>query len=180
MDVAAHLVELLCERNQTVATCESLTAGLAAATIAGVPGASAVLRGGLVTYATDVKVHLAGVDPTTIETHGVISGYCALEMARGAQRRLDADWAVAFTGVAGPDRQDNHPVGEVWAAIVGPNDIEHYWQVTESSMDLEQAPRVLSGNREAIRRRTVELVLARLAEHVATLPATPFRANRHN
>ncbi|MDY5786004.1 CinA family protein, partial [Corynebacterium sp.] len=106
---------------QTICFCESLTAGLAAARLADVPGASVVLRGGLVTYATELKATLAGVDQEILDTHGPVSPVTAREMARGARRVCGADWAVAITGVAGPDAQGGRPVGEVWIGLSGPH-----------------------------------------------------------
>ena len=79
-----------------------------------VPGVSDVLRGALVTYASDVKFDLLGVTPGP-----VISEEVALEMAEGACRVLGADVGLALTGVAGPDRQDDVPVGTVCLAVVG-------------------------------------------------------------
>ncbi|ALC06150.1 competence-and mitomycin-induced protein [Corynebacterium deserti GIMN1.010] len=114
---ASTLVDLLKSRGETVSFCESLTAGLAAATLADVPGASVVLKGGLVTYATELKTSLAGVSPVLIDAHSVISPQCAEAMAAGAARRCNSDWAVSLTGVAGPSKQDGHEVGEVWIGI---------------------------------------------------------------
>lgn len=118
--LAERLVQGLRARGETVATCESLTAGLAAATIAEVPGASSVLRGGLITYATELKTVLADVPSELIEQHSVISPEVAGAMAAGARQACGADWGIGLTGVAGPSEQDGHPVGEVYVAIVGP------------------------------------------------------------
>ncbi|MGQ4597624.1 nicotinamide-nucleotide amidohydrolase family protein [Nocardia sp. R6R-6] len=117
---AADLVSALVTARQTVATAESLTAGLLAATIAGVPGASAVLRGGLVVYATDLKQSLGGVDADLLATEGPVAAATAEQLAVGARTRCGADWGVGLTGVAGPDSQDDHPVGTVFLAIAGP------------------------------------------------------------
>ena len=114
------LVEALTERGETVAFCESLTAGLGAATLATVPGASAVLRGGMVTYATDLKRDLAGVDADLLEEEGPVAAETARQMALGAREKCSASWGISFTGVAGPDQQDGHPVGEVFVGFVGP------------------------------------------------------------
>lgn len=118
MGVEKTLVDTLRERRETIATCESLTAGLVAARIANVPGASDVLQGGMVTYTAEMKEHLAGVDARVVELWGVVSQECARAMARGVQRRTHADWAVSLTGVAGPEACDGHPVGEVHIAVV--------------------------------------------------------------
>ncbi|GAB2672139.1 CinA family protein [Gordonia jinhuaensis] len=114
---ARELVAALTGRGETVATAESLTAGLLAASIAGVPGSSAVLRGGLIVYATDLKHSLADVDERTLAEHGPVSVATARALARGAMRRCGADWGVSLTGVAGPDAQDGHLPGEVYCGL---------------------------------------------------------------
>ncbi|MFR9931233.1 nicotinamide-nucleotide amidohydrolase family protein, partial [Corynebacterium striatum] len=119
--LASQVVETLKRRRETVAFCESLTAGLAAATVATVPGAFAVLRGGLVTYATEVKSHFLHVPLEQLEERGVVSAPTAQEMAVAAARETGADWAVSLTGVAGPDTQEGKPAGTVFVGIVGPS-----------------------------------------------------------
>lgn len=114
-----ELVAELVRRGETVATCESLTAGLVAARLADVPGASAVLRGGLVTYATELKESLVGVDADAL-AHGVVSREVALAMAAGCRPACGADWGIATTGVAGPGPSDGVPAGTAWVAVVGP------------------------------------------------------------
>lgn len=168
MSTAKLLIDALRNHHQTISFCESLTAGLATATLASVPGASDVLRGGLITYATDMKVALAGVNEAVIAEHGVVSAAVAREMARGCRKACETDWAVALTGVAGPDPQDGHPVGEVWIGLSGPD-----W--TASSLAAEILPaaagrfalvpgaseplRVLTGQRNDIRTAAVEAAL---------------------
>lgn len=122
-ELCRELVSVLSARRETLAVCESLTAGLCAARIADVPGASAVLRGGFITYATDLKESLAGVSTATVEDHGVVSAQCVREMACGAQRRCDASWGLSLSGVAGPDSQDGHPAGTVFIGLAGPEGI---------------------------------------------------------
>ncbi|WP_054814411.1 CinA family protein [Nocardia arizonensis] len=121
---AADLVRALLAAGQTVATAESLTAGLVTATIAGVPGASAVLRGGLVVYATDLKHRLAGVGEDLLNTQGPVAAGTAEQLALGARTRCEADWGIGVTGVAGPDTQDGHPVGTVFLGLSGPRHTE--------------------------------------------------------
>lgn len=116
-NAAEGLVRALAAEGRTVATAESLTAGLLAATIAGVPGASAVLRGGLIVYATDLKSALAGVPDDVLREYGPVSQQTALCLAEGARQRCGADWGVGLTGVAGPAEQDGHPVGTVFLAL---------------------------------------------------------------
>ena len=118
--LAARCLDLLRRRGSTLATAESLTAGLVCSTLAEVPGASDVLRGGVAAYATDVKTRVLGVPRVVVAEHGVVSAECAAAMAAGARSLLGATWAVATTGVAGPSRQDGLPVGTVYVAVAGP------------------------------------------------------------
>ncbi|MEV6387534.1 CinA family protein [Nocardia xishanensis] len=117
---ADELVRALVAARQTVATAESLTGGLVAAAIAGVPGASAVLRGGLVVYATDLKSSLAGVSADLLAAEGPVAASTAEQLAVGARTRCGADWGIGLTGVAGPDSQDGHPVGTVFLGLSSP------------------------------------------------------------
>ena len=119
MSEAEELIRLMTRRSQTLATCESITGGGIGAALTEVPGASAVFRGALVTYATDLKATLAGVDQQLIDNEGVVNELTAIQMALGAQQRCEADWAVATTGVAGPTELDGARVGTVWFAVVG-------------------------------------------------------------
>lgn len=148
--IAQKLVVALSERHETVATCESLTAGLAGATIASVPGASAVFRGGLITYATALKNALAGVPNDVLECEGPVSAVTARSMASGARERCESTWALSFTGVAGPAEQDGHPVGEVWIGISGPEDTR-----SSTAASVLGVGDRLSGGREDIRNTAV-------------------------
>ncbi|MCS5479184.1 CinA family protein [Corynebacterium sp. YIM 101645] len=118
------LVDALRSRGLTVAFCESLTAGLATATLADTPGASTVLRGGLITYATELKMLLAGVPAQVLDTFGPVSTEAAAAMAVGVRKVCLADWGVSLTGVAGPDPQDGRPVGEVWIGYADEGGVE--------------------------------------------------------
>jgi len=102
---------LLLERGLTLGLAESVTGGLVAARIVSVPGASGWFRGGIVSYASDVKFHLLGVPDGP-----VVSEEAAAAMATGARRLLGADVGLGVTGVAGPDTQDGQPVGTVFLA----------------------------------------------------------------
>ena len=119
-DDARALVADLTVRRQTVATAESLTAGLLAATLAGVPGASVVLRGGLVTYTVETKIELAGVAADLLDDVGPVSEPTARALAVGAMQRCGATWGVGLTGVAGPEPHGGHPVGTVFLGVAGP------------------------------------------------------------
>ncbi|MCO1576655.1 CinA family protein [Crossiella sp. SN42] len=118
--LARTLIGSLRARGQTVATAESLTAGLVSATLATVPGASAVLRGGLVVYATDLKHTLAGVDAGLLAEHGAVHPEVAGQLAVGARDRCAATWGLGLTGVAGPDPQDGVGPGTVHLGLAGP------------------------------------------------------------
>ena len=121
---ARALVADLTIRKQSIATAESLTAGLLAATLAGVPGASEVLRGGLITYTEQTKVLLAGVAPQILEEVGPVAAPTARALAVGARQRCDATWGVGLTGVAGPEPHGGHAVGTVFVGLAGPADTE--------------------------------------------------------
>jgi nicotinamide-nucleotide amidase len=114
------LVAALSARGETVAVAESLTAGLVCATLARVPGASAVLRGGLVVYATELKTALAGVDPGLLAEHGAVHPEVAAQLAEGARDRCGATWGLGLTGVAGPSAQDGVEPGTVYVGLAGP------------------------------------------------------------
>lgn len=114
---ATALVSALKARGWTVATAESLTAGLLAATIADVPGASAVLRGGLVVYATELKHVLADVPQQVLTRYGAVSAETARALATGAAARCGANVGIGLTGVAGPDEQEGRPVGTVFVGV---------------------------------------------------------------
>lgn len=112
------VIRLLTERGQTLATAESCTGGLVSHRLTNVPGASAVLMCGLVTYSNQSKVRLLGVPSETIETHGAVSEATARAMAEGARQRYGVDYSVAVTGIAGPGGGTvEKPVGTVFIAI---------------------------------------------------------------
>ncbi|WP_059020439.1 CinA family protein [Mycobacterium sp. M26] len=119
-DDARALIAELTSRGQTVATAESLTAGLLAATLAGVPGASAVLLGGLITYTVETKITLAGVPRELLDDVGPVAAPTAVALAEGARDRCQASWGVGLTGVAGPEPHGGHPVGTVFLGVAGP------------------------------------------------------------
>lgn len=153
---ADAVVELLKRRGQTLAVAESLTGGLLGATITAVPGASTVFVGGVVSYATRIKVKVLGVPERLIAENSVISGEVAGAMASGVRALLDADWGVALTGVAGPDPQDGHAPGEVWLAVVGPN---------RSAIERLDA----LGDRSRVREGAVDAACALLGNVIATV-----------
>jgi competence/damage-inducible protein CinA-like protein len=109
------VLSLLRERGWTLAVAESVTGGLVGARLVDAPGASDTFRGGVVTYATEVKRSVLGV---TAEK--VVSGECAIQMAEGVRRVMGADVGVGVTGVAGPTEQEGEPVGTVWFGVALP------------------------------------------------------------
>ncbi len=113
------VLAMLIERKLTLATMESCTGGLLASLITDVPGSSNAFLGGLVSYATELKIAW-GVPREIVETHGVISGETAEAMAEAARQKLNADVGVGITGVAGPDEQEGKPVGTVHIAVATP------------------------------------------------------------
>ena len=101
-ELARHVVERASARGVTVSTAESLTAGMIASTIADIPGASAVLRGGAVTYCDEIKHRVLGVDQETLDRYTAVSHQTAREMAARSLELYQSDIAVSATGYAGP------------------------------------------------------------------------------
>lgn len=113
---------LLIARNQWLAVMESLTGGLLSSTITDAPGSSRHFIGGLITYSPDMKVEM-GVPREVIERYGVVSEETARAMAHAVRERLHADYGLGITGVAGPEKQEDKPVGTVYIAIEGPQGV---------------------------------------------------------
>lgn len=139
-----ELVQLLKARKLTIAAAESLTGGMFQAGITAIPGASSVLKGGVVCYTTEVKHQVLGVKKDTIETYGVVSEQCARELAENVAKLTNADIGISFTGVAGPDEQEGKPVGTVYVGIA------------IKGMPVAGHKLSLSGTRQAIRVKTVK------------------------
>lgn len=115
--LATEVITALTQADATVATCESLTAGLVASTLASVPGASAVLLGGMITYDTRIKAHFLETSVEHLEEQGVVSMATATAMAAAARAHTGADFGLGLTGVAGPARQEELPAGTVFIAL---------------------------------------------------------------
>ena len=143
-EVLQAIQSRLSARGETVACAESLTGGELAAALSAAPGASDTFLGAVVSYATDVKREVLGVTADK-----VITAECAEQMAAGAKRLLRADWALSTTGVAGPDRQEDQPVGTVFVGLAGPDGVR--------SVRLD-----LDGDRAAIRGATCRAALEEL------------------
>lgn len=117
--VTARAHAALLARGETVACAESLTGGAVADLLSATPGASATFVGAVVSYATRVKRELLGVTAAQ-----VVSADSASQMAVGVRDLLGTDWALATTGVAGPEEQDDRPVGTVYVAVAGPRGVQ--------------------------------------------------------
>lgn len=148
-DLAKRVHLLLRATGATVATAESLTGGRLAAALTDVPGASETYVGGVVTYATELKASLLGVDRALIDEHGVVSSACAKAMASGVRSVTGATYGVATTGVAGPTEQEGKPPGTVFVGVAGPGLLE--------AVALE-----LTGRRHQVQDRTVHEALTTL------------------
>lgn len=118
---ATRLLSSAVAKGITFASIESLTGGAFGSAVTTIPGASQAYRGGLITYATDLKHTLGGVDADVLATHGAVSQQTAEQLAQQALRLTGADLAVSMTGVAGPDTQEGKPVGTVWIGVAGPH-----------------------------------------------------------
>lgn len=144
---AQRLLAALERHGWSVAVAESLTGGAVCSALVAVPGASRVLRGAVVAYATDLKAVLLGVDDELLARGGAVDPQVARQMAHGVRERLGADVGLATTGVAGPDTQDGKPAGTVHVAVATP--------VVTRVLDL-----MLRGDRAQVRAASVSAVLA--------------------
>lgn len=150
MSEVVDVLEELAASGLTLATAESLTGGLLSSHITDVPGASRVFRGGIVAYATQTKQSVLAVPAALVEQHGVVSAACAEAMATGVRDLLAVSYGLSTTGVAGPTRQEGHPVGTVWVAVSGPAG------TTSRLLDLP-------GGREQVREATCRAAVSLLA-----------------
>ena len=159
MSLAPALVAELTRRRLSVAVAESLTGGALVSELVSVAGASAVVRGGVVAYQTELKHTLLGVDADLLARHGPVHPEVAMAMAVGVRERLTtdgrpADVGLSTTGVAGPDPQGGHEPGTVFVGLAVPGDV----RVVELS---------LRGDRQAIRTATVSESLVALDRWLA-------------
>jgi nicotinamide-nucleotide amidase len=113
-----QIIDILAERNQTLVTAESCTGGMIASALTDIPGASAAIYGGYVTYANSAKSRMIQVQPRLIRDYGAVSNQVARAMADGARNTARVDYAVAVTGIAGPDGgSEKKPIGLVYVAV---------------------------------------------------------------
>lgn len=140
------LKELFVKKKITLGSVESYTGGLFSSTITSFPGASNFFKGALVTYATEEKELLLGIDKDIIEKYGVVSKEVALEMAIKGCEKMKTDYCVSFTGNAGPSAMEGKPVGMVFIGISNGKD-----SYCEELM--------LKGSRDVIRDKSILLAL---------------------
>ncbi|KAI1386603.1 putative competence/damage-inducible protein CinA [Hypoxylon trugodes] len=156
-DIATNIIRTLSRNGETLGVAESLTAGGVMAALTSVPGASAVMRGGVVSYATPLKESLLHVDHDLITKKGPVHADVAAQMAEGARKATACNgslttWGIATTGVAGPEPQDGKPVGMVYIGIASPDGTQPL------------GPFCFPGSREQVREATVMEALSRLRD----------------
>ena len=146
MTTASEVIAKL--SGKTLVTAESLTGGGIGAALTAVPGASRVMKGGIISYTNAVKQEILGVSAEDLQRYGAVSAPVAIAMAQGARKALGADIAVSATGLAGPDGDEfDHPVGTVF---IGYADAEKslVWECH------------FSGDREMVRNQTIKAALS--------------------
>ena len=142
---ASEVIEKL--RGKTLVTAESLTGGGIGATLTAVPGASAVYKGGIVSYVDEVKREVLGVPGEILERYGAVSPWTAGYMASGVRKLMKADFSVSVTGLAGPGGDEfGHEVGTVFIGF-------------ESRAKALVKEYRFQGSREEVRRQTIEAAL---------------------
>lgn len=147
------VLQMLRKRGATLAVAESVTGGLIGGRITNTPGSSSVFRGGVISYASDVKFDVLGVAPGL-----VVSESAAIEMARGVRRVLNSSVSLAVTGVAGPDEQDGKPAGTLCIGVVLEDGSEH------------STTSVLPGQRDQMRQFSVITALSFLRSLLLKTP----------
>lgn len=151
-ELAARVGDALKGAGASLTTAESCTGGGIAEAVTRIPGSSAWFGQGWVTYSNKAKARELGVPTDLLRQHGAVSEAVVLAMAEGAASQAGATWAVAVSGIAGPDGGSaDKPVGTVWLAWSGPEGV-----VAERCL--------FPGDRDAVRRQTVERALAGLLE----------------
>ncbi|WP_277978168.1 nicotinamide-nucleotide amidase [Pantoea endophytica] len=145
--------EQLKRRQATVTAAESCTGGWIAKVFTDISGSSAWFERGFVTYSNEAKQQMVGVQDTTLQQHGAVSEQTVREMATGAARAAAAEYAIAVSGIAGPEGgTPDKPVGTVWFAIVGPE-----------GRVLAQR-QIFAGDRDVVRRQSVAWALQTLLD----------------
>ena len=141
------------EKGLTLGSIESFTGGLFAREITAVPGASKFYKGGLVTYATEEKVRLLGISQVDVDKYGVVSKEIASQMAELGRKKLNVNYAVSFTGNAGPDAMENKPVGLIYIGV-------------SSTKETKAYEFKLQGDRATIQKSAIDLALALISQEL--------------
>jgi len=152
--IAQQLGEMLCKKNAKLTTAESCTGGGISEAITAVSGSSQWFEFGFVTYANSAKQQLLGVSKKTLDQYGAVSEQVVEQMAQGAIQQSRADYAIAVSGIAGPEGgTEDKPVGTVWVCCQTPT---RSW--TQQLM--------LSGDRQAVRSAAIKKSLQQLLQHL--------------
>ncbi|NNC34548.1 MAG: competence/damage-inducible protein A [Croceitalea sp.] len=120
--IEALIAKLLTQKGMTLCTAESFTGGKIAQELTSLAGASKYFKGSIVSYATETKIKVLGIDPKLVEKHSVVSEKVAMAMANNVKKLMDSDFAIATTGNAGPTKGDSAvDIGTVYIAVSSPN-----------------------------------------------------------
>lgn len=160
--LAKAIVSLLQEHHETLGTAESCTGGMVASEIISIPGSSSVINGGIVSYSNEIKHRILGVPAESLDTYGAVSEEVVKRMAEGAKRVLNCNWAIATSGIAGPEGgTEEKPVGLVWFAIA-------------SSTGTETFKKIFNGKRNEIREKSVLYILGKLFTKITQTSTCTF------
>lgn len=152
--ITQQLGEMLCKKNAKLTTAESCTGGGISEAITAVSGSSQWFEFGFVTYANSAKQQLLGVSKQTLDQYGAVSEQVVEQMAQGAIRQSRADYAIAVSGIAGPEGgTEDKPVGTVWVC----------WQTPTQSWTQKL---MLAGDRQAVRTAAIKKSLQQLLQHL--------------
>jgi len=156
MKQAVAVIRLAKSKGLTIGAVESMTGGLLAAALTSVSGASAVFKGGLITYANEEKERLLGIPNGKLKKDGAISDAVAQDMAKLARYRLNVDIAVAVTGNAGPKAIEGKPIGQFYVALCTGNECE---------AELHE----FHGTRRAVRQNAVAVALTMIEKTIGNM-----------
>ena len=139
------VVELLKEKGQRVTAAESLTAGAFQRSLGELPGVSSVFPGGFVTYSAQTKIDFLQIDPSLIAEHGTVSQACVEAMASQSLKLAKTDYALAFTGVAGPDELEGQAVGSFWIGLATKDEVTSQFYRVAGQREKIQSRAVMAG-----------------------------------
>lgn len=149
-DTAERVVKMFTEKGKTFGFAESLTGGMISSEVVGVPGASAVFAGSVVSYTNDVKTNVLGVPSSVIDIHTEVSSECAEAMAEGLVKLIGCDYSISVTGIAGPSGElPGKPVGTVFFGYCADGKTGSF-------------RRDFTGDRSEIRKQTADVALETL------------------